>query len=155
MLENGTGKERFATFPQESFEVSGLNGPQLLRELNKTNRIFGPWAVELLNSLQKPESPERISVVKFRLRDVGVRNRVSGMPGWNTIVAAVRNEGIELCPNLTAPELAHVNTKIIGYEEYVTVLSQPIVVRGRQGIFALASEGGFQLRGGWALGSDS
>lgn len=76
-----TGNEWFSTLPQFSLEVGGINGPRLKSELSRGGVYVYSWAGELLDSLQRAEKQEKVSTVKFRLRDVGIRDYVSGMDG--------------------------------------------------------------------------
>jgi hypothetical protein len=141
--DRGTGNERFSNLPQFSLEVGGINGPRLKSELSRGGVYVYSWASDLLDSLQKPERQEQVSTVKFHLRDVGIRDYVSGMDGWNKVVKAVRKEGLDLCPQLTAPEMARLNANIIGEGEYVDILSKPVAGRnGNQDVFALDRRGG-------------
>jgi len=138
-----TRNERFSTLPQFSLEVGGINGPRLKSELSRGGVYVYSWASEMLDSLQRAEKQEQVSIVKFHLRDVGIRDYVSGTEGWNRVVKAVKKEGLDLCPQLTAPEMARLNPDIIGEGEYVDILSKPIADRdGDQSVFALGRFGG-------------
>lgn len=149
--DRGTGNERFSTLPQYSLEVGGTNGPRLKNEFSRGGVYVTPWADELLDRLQKPERQEQVSLVKFSLRDVGIRDYASGSSGWEKVVKAVQKEGLALCPQLTAPEMARLNADIIGQGEYVDILSKPITDRsGYQGVFELRRYGGeLELGGSW------
>ena len=151
-FDRATGNERFSTFPQYSLEVRGINGPRLKSELSSGGVYISSWADELLDRLQKPEGQEQVSLVKFSLRDVGIRDYVSGSSGWEKVVKAVQKEGLALCPQLTAPEMARLNADIIGEGEYVNILSKPIAERpSHQGVFELDRlGGGLGLYGRWA-----
>lgn len=141
--DRGTGNERFSNLPQFSLEVGGINGPRLKSELSRGGVYVSSWASDLLDRLQKAERQEQVSIVKFHLRDVGIRDYVSGMDGWNKVVRAVQKEGLALLPQLTAPETATHNPNIIGEGEWVDFLSKPIADRdGDQGVFALSRLGG-------------
>lgn len=150
MLSHGpeTDYKRFATFPQFSLEEGGIPGPRYKNLL--TN--YSDWSGDLLDRLQHPDKQEHITAVKFQLRDVGIRDYVSGMGGWDELVRAVRKEGLDLCPQLTAPELARLNADIIGEGEYVDILSKPIADRyGYRSVFGLYRRGGgLELGGFWA-----
>lgn len=143
-----TAKERFSNLPQFSLEVSGIYGPRLKSELSRGGVYVSSWASDLLDRLQKPERQEQVSTVKFRLRDVGIRDYVSGMGGWDKVVHAIKKEGLDLLPQLTAPEMSLHNPDIIGNGEWVDFLSKPITDRyGGRSVFALE-------RGGGGLGLD-
>lgn len=150
-FDRGTGNERFSAFPQYSLEVGGINGSRLKSELSSGGVYISSWADELLDRLQKPERQEQVSLVKFSLRDVGIRDYVSGSSGWEKVVRAVQKEGLALCPQLTAPEMARLNADIIGQGEYVDILSKPITDRpGNQLVFVLYRYGdGLELDGSW------
>lgn len=56
---------------------------------------------------------------------------------------AVKKEGLDLCPQLTAPEMARLNPDMIGEGEYVDILSKPIADRdGNRNVFGLGRDGG-------------
>lgn len=157
--DQGTGNERFSAFPQYSLKVGGINGPRLRSELYRDGIYIYYWAGGILASIQKPERLEQVSVVKFSLQDVGIRDYVSGASGWEKVVKAVQKEGLALCPQLTAPEMARLNADIIG-DESANVLSKPIkALRGFRVVFALCRLGGggpglnsYWTDGGWGPG---
>lgn len=124
--ERGTGNERFSLFPQFSLKVGGVSGPRLKSELSRCGTDSSLRADQLLDMFQKPEKQKQVSVVKFSLWDVGIRDYVSGPNGWEKVVKAVQKEGLALCPQLTAPEMAWLNADIIGEDEFVDILSKPI-----------------------------
>lgn len=74
------------------------------------------------------------------------------MAGWDKVVHAVKKEGLDLLPQLTAPEWALHNPDIIGNGEWVDFLSKPITDRrGDQSVFGLHRYGGrLELLGHWA-----
>ena len=145
--EQATGNERFSTLPQFSLDVGRITGPKYKALLHS----YSYWSGDLLDSLQHPDKQEYITTVKFPLRAIGIRDYVSGMDRWNTITHAAQKEGIALCPQLTAAEMARLNANIIGEGEYVDVLSEPILDRsGDQGVFELGRNGGeLRLGRGW------
>ena len=143
--------ERFSSFEQFTLEAGGINGPRLKRELSSGGVYISSRASELLNRLQKPERQEQVSVVKFSLQDVGIRDCVPLSRGWEKVVKAVLQEGLALCPQLTAPEMARLNADIIAEDEYVNILSKPIADRDRnRRVFGLRRRcDGLQLNGSW------
>lgn len=145
--DQATGNERFSTLQQFSLDVGRITGSEYKALL----RSYSYWSGDLLDSLQHPDKQEYITTVKFPLRAIGIRDYVSGMDRWNTITHAAQKEGIALCPQLTAPEMARLNANIIGEGEYVDVLSEPILDRyGDQSVFALYRYGGkLRLSGYW------
>ena len=113
--------------------------------------IYSKEAVYLLDRLQRLYIQESITTVKFQLREVGVRDYVSGgMDGWNKVVRAVQKEGLNICPQLTAAELARLNAGIIGEGEYADILSEPITDRYGRRVFGLGRfGGGLRLHSHW------
>jgi len=150
IMTSETGKERFSTFPQFSFEAGGITGPRLKSELAQLHLYRSDWADDLLDRLQHPDIKEHITTVKFRLSDVGIRDYVNGMNSWNKVVRAVEKDGIDLCPQLTAAEMARLNAGIIGEGEYADILSKPIIGgHGYPSLFALKRlHGKLELNGG-------
>lgn len=146
--EQAIRNERFSTFPQLSLEVGGISGSRYKNLLTNYSGLAG----DLLDKLEHLDEQEHIATVEFRLRDVGIR----GMAGWNKVVRAVKKEGLDFCPQLTAPEMAHLNTDIIIIKEreYAYILSKPIIDRdGDPYLFVLSrGGGGLWLSGG---GTDS
>lgn len=141
-IKAAAGNE-FSPHPQLSLEVGGRNGPRLKRELPSGGIYTSSWANHLLDRLKNSGRQEMLSVVKFSLQEVGIRNYVSGPRGWEEVVNAVKKKGLALCPQLTAPEIARLNADIIEEGQYVDILSEPITDRdGDQSVFELSRGGG-------------
>jgi len=107
------------------------------------------WAEDLLDRLTKPKKQELVVAVKLCLRDVGIRDYVQGMDGWNKVVHAIQKGGLALLPQLTGPELARLNASLVGDGECLYILSELITGSyNKQGVFGLdRRDGGLKLNG--------
>ena len=130
------GSEWLSTFPQSSLEISGRNGSWFKKKLSH----YSPLAGDLLNQLQDPGKQKHINIVKFPLMKIGfsLQDYYADMEDWTRIENAVRGNGLDLCPQLTAAEMIYLNASIIGKGEEVYILCEPIVQsNGFPGIFGL------------------
>ena len=150
--DRGTGNERFSTLPQFSLEAGGINGPRYKRELSRGGVYVFSYGGELLDGQIKPDKQEIVPSVKFHLRDVGIRDWVSGPGAYDKVVRAIRKEGLDLLPQLAAAETALNHADIISEGEWVRFLSKPMTGRrGYRSVFVLARDGGkLELDGGRA-----
>ncbi len=144
--------ERFRGKPIRTLEVGGRPGSQLRVELASAGRWTSNLAQELLadRNLQNP-SAERVNAILVQARDFGVRDYERD---YNVVTHKAQKEGLALCPQLTGPELALLDTDLIENDMRANVLSKPVTDRGGNlSLFELnRDEGRLKLDGRWTDG---
>lgn len=117
------GREQFLRGTRYKIDIGGESGSSLRSSFLDKNR-YTPEVGLLLDKLPKGRL-EHISLVKFRLSDIGIGHAITEKVDWGTILKAVRNAGLDPCPQLTAPEIVRQKSPILGFED-LYILSETI-----------------------------
>jgi len=113
-----------ASHPHRSINIPIISGADIHQVLKQRDVYMNQNVPGLLDRTPKPESAATANLVQFQLGELGFIYEY-GLEGLVTITAILKQHGMELCPQLTGPMLAMLNSDFVQIDS-THVLSEPI-----------------------------
>lgn len=111
---------RFSAYQSYQLEINGVGRPQLRSFMfpEKGGLMNGFFVcadivdeIGKINSLEEDVTTQ-VSLVQLPLREIGVRDTLGGILGWNSVIANLKKARLEVCPMKTGLELVRSKTEL-------------------------------------------